>query len=474
MSREFEAMLQELQSYQMRCADQEDIIAMLEREINRLNNELKLIQVENQKLTAMVLGQSSPKPEEVPAAVVGEPASKKDVDNGTNELNAESGMDGTPPEENPIDDNEPGPADDDAVFDKIPPDDEDEKPKFKNYKEKVIHECQEFIKDFTFLAFYNEISKDILGQEEGLKRILAVIYNFIYTLSLGKKPDKCNTVVLTAPSGNGKTALFKSLKDFFEAEIPSLVCSRKDASKLVPEGYRGNSVTTVLSDFAPYQKWEIEQKYGFLWLDEFDKIRFNSDGSGPLVQNQLLTYMDGCTEKHKHLMVDTHYIFWVAAGSFNEVRNKKKMKASEKTIGFTSEENESYDAFDDITREDMLQIFSHETVGRFNLIVNFKRISHDSVKKVISKTMEDICKRFQVDIALNEDYINTLTRSANSEFGCRQIYSTVFETCLQAYIEFLQNYKVDEQPLIIIEGPGDFTILDGSVADQIEYDNIEE
>lgn len=474
MSKELDEMSKELQGYQIRCAEQEDIIEMLEHEIERLNNSLWSVQAENRKLAVMLISKSTVTPN--PQSET--PNNNKEDDNEKNESSAESDKDeSTPPEEmetSCVEEECPSPQEPEGSnkFDKnnlIQK--QDNKPEFKNYQEKVAYECQEFLKKYTFTSFYNEISLDIMGQDAELKKMLAVIYNYIHTLSRGEKPEYCSTVVLTAPSGNGKTALFKSLKTFFASEIPSLICSRKDASKLVPEGYKGTVVTTILSDFAPYQKWDIDQRFGFLWLDEFDKIRFNHD-SGPQVQNQLLTYLDGHVEKHGNTMVDTNYIFWVAAGSFNEVRKKKK-RAAEKPIGFTSEEK-PYDAFDVITREDILQIFSYEVVGRFNLIVNFKRLTRDSVVRIIAKTLEDVCARLRVEAVLSEDYVGVLTKSANSEFGCRQIYSTLFEVCLQAYIEILQNFGIDERPLVVIEGPENFTILDEFVAGEIEYENTEE
>lgn len=349
---------------------------------------------------------------------------------------------------------------------------EEEKP--KTYKEKLIYECKEFIKHYSFSAFFKAISVDIIGQEEGLKRLLAVLYNFLYTLSLGETPERCNTALLTAPSGNGKSALFKALKEFFEAEIPSLVCSRKDASRLTPEGYRGTTVNNILSEFAPYHKFDLQQRYGILWLDEFDKVKFNRDTGGPQVQAQLLAFMDGHTEKVGNTTVDTRGVFWVCAGSFNEVREKKK-KNAEKRAGFVNEDK-NYDVFNDLTREDILTLFSHETVGRFNLIVNFKKLSEMAIVKIIAKTLGEISKDIRVDAVLDEDYMNVLVREANSGFGCRQIYSSLYETCLQAFISIMQDgiYGIDELPLIVIEGPNDFTILGEDVGDQIEYENIEE
>ena len=485
MSKKLDELQQELQGYEIRCAEQEDIIEMLEREIERLNKSLWAVQAENRRLAVMLISQPPVQTGQAPV----EPKNKED-DNKKNESSAtpeSTSSEETPSDENkkpensnkqndedecPFTDDDCPYTEDDCPFinDEDLPKEKEEKPKPMTYKEKLVCECTEFIEQYSFLEFYKVISHEILGQEDGLKRLLAVIYNYLYTLSLGETPERCNTALLTAPSGNGKSALFKALKEFFAIEIPSLICSRKDASRLTPEGYRGVNTNSILADFAPFNRMDPQMRYGILWLDEFDKLKFNSDGGGPLVQNQLLTFMDGHTEKFGNVMIDTRNIFWVAAGSFNEVRQKKQMKA-EKTIGFVNDEK-NFDVFDDMSRDDILQVFSYETVGRFNLIVNFKRLSREAIIKVIAKSLDEIGQDLRVDAVVSEEYVDTLVRTAaNSEFGCRKIYSTLYETCLQAFIDTLQSgiYGIDEMPLIIIEGENDFSVIDMDVAERMEF-----
>ncbi|MBR2408376.1 MAG: AAA family ATPase [Lachnospiraceae bacterium] len=455
---------QELRQYEIRCAEQQNLIELLEKEVKRLNISLRQAQAHNQRLTAMLLGQP-PFPESSKQSA----SDTKKEDEENKEPNATPNT----AENASSEDNDSCKGQDDSEepfdFDKYPfP--EDNSSEFKSYKEQIAYECQEFLKKYTFPAFYNEISKDIIGQEDGLKKMLAVIYNYIHTLALGERPEKCTAVILTAPSGNGKSALYKSLSTFLKTAIPCLVCSRKDASRLVPSGYRGQTVNSVLADFGPNEKHRNEQKFGILWLDEFDKIRFNNDG-GPQVENQLLTYMDGITEHYGDVTFDTQYLFWIASGSFNETRQKKKQQTA-KIIGFVGSEK-NYDAFDVITREDMLQTFSHETIGRFTLIVSFNRLSEEAVTCVIIKMLEDIYKDLHLDTLISKEYIDALVKEANSEFGCRDLYNTLYETCLKAYIEILQGgvYSIDDNPTVIIDGPNDYIIIDEDIADQIRYDD---
>jgi len=453
--------LQELHKYQIQCAEQEGLIELLEKEIKRLTTALSHAQAHNRRLTIMLLEQ--------PAAPKQSSAKTKKEDENK-EPNDTTGTEETSP---PVDDNSSRASDDtEEPFDieKFPFPLDGAAPSFKTYKEQVEYECQEFLKKYSFPDFYNEISKEIIGQEDGLKKMLAVIYNYIHTLALGERPEKCTAVILTAPSGNGKSALYKSLSTFLKTAIPCLVCSRKDASRLVPAGYRGQTVNSVLADFGPNEKHRNEQKFGILWLDEFDKIRFNNDG-GPQVENQLLTYMDGITERYGDVTFDTQYLFWIASGSFNETR-QKKMQQTNQTIGFVRS-GKTYDAFDEITREDMLKVFSFEMIGRFRLIVSFNRLSEEAIICVIMKMLEDIYKDLHLDTMVSQEYIDILIEDANTEFGCRKIYSTLYETCLKAYIEILQGgvYGIDDHPTVIIEGPDDYTIIDEVIADQIRYDD---
>ncbi len=206
-------------------------------------------------------------------------------------------------------------------------------------------------------------------------------------------------------------------------------------------------------------------------MDEFDKIRFNVDSGGPQVQHQLLTYMDGFVEKYGDTTIDSQFVFWIASGSFNEIRKAKK-KQSQKSIGFVNSEK-SYDSFDDITREDMSKIFSYETIGRFTLVVSFNRLSKEAVTNIILKMLEEIYRDLHLDTIVSKEYINTLAKSANTEFGCRNLYSTLYETCLKAYIDILQGgvYGIDDLPAVILEGPDDYSIVDEFVAEQIRHED---
>ncbi len=250
----------ELHDYQIRCAEQESLIELLEKEVKRLNLSLKLAKDRNRRLTTMLVG---------PNPFTEKPVHPASDTQGGEEKNVEPNIPSNTTEGNSSEDSNSGENQDKEEepfdIDKFsPPGNEISPHKFKSYKEQITFECREFLKNYSFPDFYKEIAKDIIGQENGLTKLLAVIYNYIRTLSLGERPEKCNTVILTAPSGNGKSALFKSLAAFFETTISSLVCSRKDASRLVPSGYRGTTVNTVMSDFLSHDEYIDEQRYGFL------------------------------------------------------------------------------------------------------------------------------------------------------------------------------------------------------------------
>ncbi len=73
----------------------------------------------------------------------------------------------------------------------------------------LIERIEVFLDNCYFMDFYNEMRKDIIGQDKVLMDACARVYHYIKTLFYGE-PVR-NNFILTAPSGYGKTQFFRSL-----------------------------------------------------------------------------------------------------------------------------------------------------------------------------------------------------------------------------------------------------------------------
>lgn len=320
-----------------------------------------------------------------------------------------------------------------------------------SYKDMLTCEAKEFIDTTTYNNFEKEIKKVVIGQN--IEPVLASVYNYVSCIARDARPSK-NNVIVTGPSGSGKSETFRALAKYFEDKIPSLVVHQVDLTHLTVEGFKGNDTSFILSSMMAKQTGG----YGIIFLDELDKrIKpvHSSDGEnvGVEVQSQLLAVIEGSKEiyRDKNLgmsaEIDSGLTMFIGCGSFDFVREMKKENAK-KTIGFV--ERKEHDHFDEISREDILMAGgTYEFIGRFSLIVNYNRLSRESTIQIIDKLKKEVEQSLSLDIELDNEYLEKLIESSNSEFGCRLIYSMMYEKALKAYIEILRM-EVKGTPVVTL------------------------
>lgn len=312
------------------------------------------------------------------------------------------------------------------------------------YRNLLIEEMRQFLEETTFNEFVSEISKDVIGQDN-LELVLAGVFGYITGIAKNGVPPKIN-MLLTAPSGTGKTETFRALKHYFMEKVPRFVVSQVDLTHITAEGFKGKDTNAIVLDL-------IEKDtggYGIVFMDEFDK-RISSQNSaegvdvGQEVQNQILTLVEGNVEIYtnkilnKTASIDSSLTMFIGCGSFNSVREKKK-KAACKTIGFTKQ-NLEYNIYDNITKEDILDAgCSYEMLGRFPLIINYNRLETKAIKSIIENIRYNIMLNLGFSgLIITDEYIQNMINMANSELGCRLFYSSIFQASMNAYKEILKK-----------------------------------
>jgi ATP-dependent protease Clp ATPase subunit len=312
------------------------------------------------------------------------------------------------------------------------------------YKNILMKEAEQFIKETAFNDFVSEISKEVIGQDN-LELVLAGVFSYITGIAKTGKPPKIN-MLLTAPSGTGKTETFRALRMYFKKKIPSFVISQVDVTHITTEGFKGKDTSEIVLDL-------IEKStggYDIIFMDEFDKRispqhAVEGGDVGQEVQNQILTLIEGSTEVYtsktvnKTETIDSNLTMFIGCGSFNAVREKKK-KSANKTLGFIKQ-NSGYDIYDDITREDILEAgCSYEMLGRFPLIINYHKLEKEAIKIIIEKLIHKIRRDLGfLDLIVDDGYIQNMINMANGEFGCRLLYSSIFQSSMYAYKEVLKK-----------------------------------
>jgi len=313
-----------------------------------------------------------------------------------------------------------------------------------------------WLKSTSFVSFRNEIRKSVVGQES-LDKVVFSIYYYLERIARGV--SNADSILLTAPSGCGKTETYRAIKKYFAMELPCLPCYQVDASQLTETGFKGVDPIFIIGGLIA----EAETNgIGIVWVDEIDKKilpSFESHGGNvnAKVQHALLTVMEGsvCPPKKdmNSITIDTNNTFFIGLGAFDFVRDAKQNAAVE--IGFGAKHKEA-DHYDDITREDLIEAGAiYEFVGRFSSIYSYHRLSEKAVRKIINLIIRQESEMMDIDVQVKEVYVKELVEASNTKYGCRLIRSMLRERMLEQYMSLKEHGYSNKEYRIVIAGKKD-------------------
>lgn len=318
---------------------------------------------------------------------------------------------------------------------------EKEKQEADNETDKTIKAIESWLSSTSFKEFYNAIRAEVIGQES-LKEVVANVYLYLKNIVV-QAPINQN-MLLTAPSGCGKTETYRALKAYFKDKIPDLAFALVDSTELTETGYKGKDASSILMPFA---KEKNSNPIGLIFLDEFDKKMLPSIGSGQnvnkAVQSALLTMIEGApigielNNGKEIFTVNTDRLMFVGMGAFSDFREDRNEK--EDAEDPFSEPKETY--YKALDRDDMMEVgASSELLGRFPYIVNYNHLSGEALDSVIQKCIKKAQRESNLKkLEVKEPMMSKLKASANSKYGCRLITSTLKTVILKAYSKELFN-----------------------------------
>ena len=310
----------------------------------------------------------------------------------------------------------------------------------------IRSEILKFLNENSFNNFYEAIKHRIIGQEELIK-VCANVYNYLNAVA-HELPVQ-NNMILSAPSGSGKTETYRVIRDYFATKIPALQIYIYDVSQLTTAGFKGADPSDIV---APFMRTNFTDAIGIVFLDEFDKKMTPIMDAGGTnvnreVQSQLLTILEGGTIFSKSgNAVDTGNLMFVALGSFNEFRMDREVKKNPIGLGLNKEwerDETERDHFTVLTRENMMEAgASYEMLGRFPYIVNYERLSDDAIECIVQKVIDRVGYSFGLkSLEVTKKMFDELKKDANSKYGCRLIESNLRSIVLEAYSCALINAK---------------------------------
>lgn len=337
---------------------------------------------------------------------------------------------------------------------------EDGKPLLKKAgPEKSIEEMiGDWKKETSYDSFEKEITKEVIGQPE-VSGILTGIYSYLSGAAKGR-PGKHNMIVV-APSGTGKTETYRVLRKYFRDHLPALPVAQVDLSLITAEGFKGKNTKYVIM---PLLEKSETNGIGIIFLDEFDKKLIpsysgNGDNVNGSIQSQILTTIEGSSFSaeigNDTFTVNTENTLFIALGSFNEVRKERGELRKKAISGFGKETvKEVISHYEPITKEDMIRLGgSYELLGRFPIVVNFRRLDVKSIDCIIDKITFRLQEDLAVGIFITDEFREVLRKEANSEYGCRKLESMIMSPTLTGLTNLLREEKTEDY-LIRIMGDG--------------------
>lgn len=319
---------------------------------------------------------------------------------------------------------------------------------------KIAYEIRDWMEENSFNSFLKAVTSRVKGQVE-VDMVVANVYNYLRCVSMGQKHN--NNMLLAAPSGCGKTETFRAIKDYFAEKLPDLPVYQLDITSVTEEGFKGRDTGSIVQ---PLMEKPQTNGVGIVFMDEFDKKLLPSYTAGgndvnAAVQAQILTLIEGRIESAQQnvgsVKIDTGNTLFIGLGAFNPCR-KKKLEARQ-AIGFGQQTEEIAKYYDNITREDMVELGgSYELIGRFSSIINYYELSYEAVDEIINMQVEKVSKGYGYQIEIGSKMREYLHENANGKYGCRILESLLREKSMAGYLEILKGNK-GTNATIEIDGP---------------------
>ena len=343
---------------------------------------------------------------------------------------------------------------------------QDEKIKTENFKKKeaianneriAINRINAWLQEVSFLDFYNEISKKVIGQDDGLKYLCSCVYHYFETIAKGR-PTK-ERIMLIAPSGCGKTETYRVIQAYFKEKLDFLPVYQYDCTRLTENGFKGDDSDALTTElFYP----NCVNGIGIVFLDELDKkILPSYSGRGENVnekaQYSILTLLEGCKVSNDNDMsITTTKTLFIGTGAFTEVR-ERKMNNKPYNLGFIENQKEpEVSIYDGITRDDLIECGGcYELIGRFSAIVNYRKLTDEAVRRVVNLMVKEEMEDYDIVIEVDESFIQKCIEESNSPFGCRNLYSKLHSRIVDQYVNIMTQSSRERVSKIIISEDGD-------------------
>lgn len=314
----------------------------------------------------------------------------------------------------------------------------------------MIHKqkLKEIFDEITYKKLYDYCRKRIIGQDKELKKAVYIVYSYLNSY-VNDKPFLQKNWFLTAPSGMGKTELYRTLRDFFKEKGIDFPIVQIDLSQITQTGFKGADINSIIPLIEKSCSYKLGG-YGICFFDEADKKILPSYSHGEninaMVQANLLAFIEGTVVN----TFNTNNTMFVFMGAFQNIRNKKSSQ-KKCSMGFNSnlsldDVSEETVFYNDITIQDMLNYgMIDEFAGRISQVINFHKIEKKDMEMLIKSKIENLEEKFGVYINIYPKAIEELIDLAYGRLGIRAVLNKLTEIIIELNSEIMLNGNINPE-----------------------------
>ena len=300
-----------------------------------------------------------------------------------------------------------------------------------------------------------DLKSRVIGQEEAIEVLAKAIKRA--RVGLKDKNRPIGSFMFLGPTGVGKTELTKALaRNMFGSENNMIRLDMSEymephsVSKLIgsPPGYVGYDDGGQLTE-------QVRRKpYSIVLFDEIEKAH-------PDVFNMLLQILDdgrltdsnGRTVNFKNTII----IMTSNAGARNITENK--------TIGFASKEDKeaNYEKTKSEVMSELKRTFRPEFLNRLDEIIVFKKLDHDSVKKIAKIMIDesvDKLKERNIKISVEDSIVEYIAKVGFDDvYGARPLKRAVQSKIEDEFAEQILDGKIKDGDEVVLKAQEDKVII---------------
>lgn len=233
----------------------------------------------------------------------------------------------------------------------------------------------------NIITIKNKIDKIVYGQEKAKRKLIASFCGDIELLKLSKK-EACRTnILLSGPTGSGKTFIINNICSLMNIPYVSV-----DASRLTQTGYAGQKIEDYLAQLLTKSNNNlIAAERAVIFIDEFDKIcskiddfrRVDVGGLG--VQYELLKLLEGANFILQHngqpIEFRTERLIIICAGAFSYLDNNSTYSNNAQKLKAAG--------------------FIDELVGRFNQYIHLEKYDENDYYRFLKENKSSTLDKYK-------------------------------------------------------------------------------